>query len=78
MKEVRAIITDAELMDINPHMPIAIAVRCKLNECGFRFKDDHLVSSAANETPEPIGEWEYWYDPNTAKHHYIQRYEDEK
>lgn len=61
-----------ELMDLSGPVPMAVQLRQKLNDAGFKFTDDGKFSSITNEKPVPLGEFISWHDVSSHTTHYKQ------
>jgi len=58
--------------NLTGNAPYQVQIRIKLNELGFKFKDDGDIKLILNKNPIPLGEMVSWYDPSTRKYHYRQ------
>lgn len=61
---IKVILYDSEIYELpnDGKVPLSIQIRMELNKRGFRFQDDHLVSSIINENPIPLGRATRVYD----------------
>ena len=66
---VRFSIPDFDLMCLCGSVPVAVQLRQKLNNAGFKFADDGKFSAVLNETPEPLGEFLIWHDVSSQTTH---------
>ena len=69
-------LTTEEMLDMRGPTPLAVQIRFRLNEEGFKFEDDGKFSSLTNENPKPLGKMLCWKDCGTGSSHYKQYLEE--